>query len=83
MNPISVAAIPPNESGIIIAERAGTDNTAYDVPSAPINESPVVLYTVPKNLLTPIFVEMKSLVDRLLSETLLKLLSLEKRNLLT
>jgi hypothetical protein len=43
INPIKAAMEPPRDSGIITAERAGIDRTAYEVPSAPANDSPVVV----------------------------------------
>jgi hypothetical protein len=43
MNPPRVATMPPIESGIIIAAKAGIDKTAYEVPKAPKNERPVVV----------------------------------------
>lgn len=41
---------------------AGIDMIVYEVPSAPKKDSPVVVYTLERNLLTPTFFEIVSLV---------------------
>ena len=56
--PTREATIPPRAIGVSAAAEMGRERTAYEVPSAPRMESPVVLYTFCMNRLSPTFWEM-------------------------